>query len=442
LKKNKSAAEELFEVLYSPADPLPLGLFRVVFGIVLLFRFLTLCLQFDPLFTANSPMSLEASRLFSESPSTDEVFYFHWDLFLLSDSTLWAAAVFAGYGASIVAFLLGWRTRLATLLVFLFTVSFNRREPIMLTGGDILAQFMLFWLLFVPAGAALSLDATRRRGDGATLPVVRAWNLGFLQAQLALVYFSTFLLKMGTATWKEGRALTEAWNLTFHGRPWGASLAAIPGIPEVSNYATLLFEVAFAFFIWNRRIRPWLLAAGVLLHIGIELTIRAGPFSSVMLACYIPFLDAETVRRWAKWFAPLREAIENIRWQLAMLREGRWVFYYNGHCGFCRRWVGRAQKITLRRVEWRDFHQHGAEVAHLNLRFDRAAYLVIDRRTAFPGFRAFRRLLLAMPLLWLLLPLVYLPGARPLGDVLYRYISVKYGPVDQAPACRVKHAKT
>ena len=128
--------------------------------------------------------------------------------------------------------------------------------------------------------------------------------------------------------------------------------------------------------------------------------------------------------------------------ELSLLRNGRWVVYYNGHCAFCRRWVGRAQRITLKRVAWRDFHQQGAEVAHLNLRFDQAAYLVINRWTALPGFRAFRRLLWAMPLLWPLLPVVYLPGARPLGDALYRYISVKYGPVDQAPACRVNQLKT
>ena len=127
--------------------------------------------------------------------------------------------------------------------------------------------------------------------------------------------------------------------------------------------------------------------------------------------------------------------------ELSQLRNGRWVVYYNGHCKFCRRWVGRARKISLRQVHWRDFHEHGAEVAHMNLRFDQAAYLVIDRRIAFPGFRAFRKLLLAMPLLWPLLPFAYLPGARSLGDALYRYISVKYGPVEQVPACRVDHVK-
>jgi predicted DCC family thiol-disulfide oxidoreductase YuxK len=125
-----------------------------------------------------------------------------------------------------------------------------------------------------------------------------------------------------------------------------------------------------------------------------------------------------------------------------MLRAGSWVVYYDGQCGFCRRWARRAQRIALERVEWRDFREDVSVAAHLNLRFDQAAYLVIDRRVALPGFRAFRRLLWAMPLLWPLLPVVYLPGARLLGDALYRHVSVKYGPVNQAPACGARRAKT
>jgi len=436
LKKTKPASQELLELLYSPADPLPLSVFRIVFGVVLLVRFVTLCLQFDPLFTPNSFVSMEVSRQYVESPSRDLVPYLRWELFGLSPSTTWAAVIFAIYGASIGAFLLGWRTRFSTFLVFVCTVSIHRREPFIWTGGDYLAQLMTFWLLFLPAGAALSLDALQRRRGGLAQPVVRSWNLGVLQAQLAIVYLSTFLLKMGTTAWKQGAALEQVWRLPFHARPWSPYLASIPGLPEVGTWATLAFELTFPFLVWSRRVRPWLLGIGILFHAGIELTIRAGPFSYVMLACYVPFLSGEMLRSWGRWLGPLRTRLGNISWQREMLWQGKWVVYYNGDCGFCRRWVGRARRVAWRRVEWRDFQLHGSEVLHLNPRFDRAAYLVIGGRIALPGFRAFRTLLFAMPLLWPLLPLVYLPGSVRIGDALYRMISVRYGPASSAPACR------
>ena len=301
----KTAVQELRELLFSPVDPLPLALFRVVFGLVLLGSFLTLCPDFDPLFTENSPVRLEDSRLLSEYAWIEPVPSWRWNLFELSPSSTWAAALFILYGFSVLSMTLGWRTRLATLLVFLLTVSIHRREPIIWTGGDFLFQIFAFWLLFVPAGVALSVDAWRRRQEGTPQPLVRSWALLLLQAQLALVYFSTFLLKLQTVSWKSGTALFHAWQLPHYARPWGASLAAVPGLALVSTYGALFFELAFPLLIWNRRFRPWLLLLGASLHLSIELTFRAGPFSSVMLAAYIPFLAPVTLRRWLGRFFPV-----------------------------------------------------------------------------------------------------------------------------------------
>ena len=425
----KTAVQELRELLFSPVDPLPLALFRVVFGLVLLGSFLTLCPDFDPLFTENSPVRLEDSRLLSEYAWIEPVPSWRWNLFELSPSSTWAAALFILYGFSVLAMTLGWRTRLATLLVFLLTVSIHRREPIIWTGGDFLFQIFAFWLLFVPAGAALSVDAWRRRQEGTPQPLVRSWALLLLQAQLALVYFSTFLLKLQTVSWKSGTALFHAWQLPHYARPWGASLAAVPGLALVSTYGALFFELAFPLLIWNRRFRPWLLLLGASLHLSIELTFRAGPFSSVMLAAYIPFLAPVTLRRWLGRFFPGVPPNDSLPWHMGLLRQGKWVVYFDGNCGFCRRWIKRAQKVTLKQVQWRDFRSQGEEAAHLNPRFDQAAYLIINKRIALPGFLGFRRLLFAMPLFWVLLPLAYLPGSRRLGDAVYRFISVRYGPV-------------
>ncbi|MBF8304911.1 MAG: Vitamin K-dependent gamma-carboxylase [Acidobacteria bacterium] len=431
----KTAAQQLHDLLFAPADPLPLGLFRIVCGLVLLARFVTLCLGFDPLFTADSPMSPESALLFSESPSSEEVPYVPWSLFGVSAAEAWARLLFVGYGFSIVALLVGWKTRTATLLVFLFTVSVHRREPLIWTGGDLLLQYFAFWLLFVPAGAALSLDAASRTSRAENPPPVRSWHLLLLQGQLALVYFSTFFLKIGTASWKSGTALGNAWQLPFYARTWSASLADIPGFSEIGTWATLAFELAFPIFIWSRRLRPWLLAIGLGLHLGIELTLRAGPFSAAMLAGYVPFLSATGLRAWLARLSSFRGATGGLFWQTAMLGQGKWVIYFNGNCGFCRRWIGRAQRIALPYVQWRDFNEHREEAAHLNPQFQEAAYLIIDQRVALPGFRAFRKLLLALPLLWPLIPFVYLPGARALGDVLYRSISIRYGPVAPNPSC-------
>jgi len=154
-----------------------------------------------------------------------------------------------------------------------------------------------------------------------------------------------------------------------------------------------------------------------------------------MLAGYVPFLSATVLREWIARWSDFRGATGGLCWQMAMLGQSRWVVYCNGNCGFCRRWVGRAQRIALPYIQWRDFNEHRDEVAHRNPQFQESAYLIIDQRVALPGFRGFRKLLWALPLLWPLVPLAYRPGARAIGDFLYRSISIRYGPVRPNPSC-------
>lgn len=144
---------------------------------------------------------------------------------------------------------------------------------------------------------------------------------------------------------------------------------------------------------------------------------------------YTSFLRPEWIRNWFARRARLGSARGALIWQLQALQQGRWAVYYNGNCSFCRKWVARAKRVALPQVQWLDFQQCREEVAHLHPCFDQTAYLIIDRRVALPGFRGFRKLALAVPPLWPLLPFLYLPGARWIGDAVYRFVSVRYGPV-------------
>ena len=418
------------ESLFLPADPLPLGLFRIAFGVLLLFRFISLCLDFNPLFTEAGPVPLQAAEAYGEAVSGGVAPYYRWSLFAISESTAWARLLFAVYGVAIVACLLGWRTRLTSLIVFVLTVSIHRREPILWLGGDSVIQGFAFWMLFVPAGHVLALDACRFTKQGRARPVVRRWALLLMQAQMALIYLATLLLKLEDPSWIDGTALGHSWQLPFYSREWIAPLAGVPALVMAGTGATLLFEAGFPILVWWPRFRLWLLSLAALFHLGIELTLRTGIFSWAMLVCLIPFLPAANLRHWIERLderARLRPG--RWLWRIRMLQKKRWVVYFDGQCSFCRRWIGKARWAALPLVEWRDFRRHGDEVAHLNPQFDRAAYLIMDNTIALPGFLAFRSLLWAMPILWPLLPIAALPGSRLVGEWMYRHISIRYGPV-------------
>lgn len=129
------------------------------------------------------------------------------------------------------------------------------------------------------------------------------------------------------------------------------------------------------------------------------------------------------------------------RWQRDALRRGEWEVYYDGDCGFCRRWAGRAARFSHPLIRWRNFRALSPEqrdaIAHLNPRFDQAAYVIIAHQLALPGFAAFRQLALASPRLWPLLPLAYFPGSSWLGPKLYQWIARRYGPTSKHAPCQL-----
>ena len=103
--------------------------------------------------------------------------------------------------------------------------------------------------------------------------------------------------------------------------------------------------------------------------------------------------------------------------------------YYDGQCGLCRTavaWMSRAD--WLHRVRW----VAGETVARLpdgltREMLDAAMYLEDRQGRLHGGFFALRRLATMLPPLMPIAPLMWLPGARPLGVRVYAAIARNRG---------------
>jgi predicted DCC family thiol-disulfide oxidoreductase YuxK len=97
--------------------------------------------------------------------------------------------------------------------------------------------------------------------------------------------------------------------------------------------------------------------------------------------------------------------------------------FYDGDCGLCRRTVRVLRRLdVLRQLEWVDFRAAIVDIDPRRLEHEMAART--GGRTYF-GFPAYRALSWRLPIFWPLLPLMYLPGARPIGDAVYRRIAAR-----------------
>ena len=183
-----------------------------------------------------------------------------------------------------------------------------------------------------------------------------------------------------------------------------------PLVYRLAGLGTILFEMGFLWCMFFPWLRPLAAFGGLAFHESTSafMTIK---FRSLQW-CYIVFVN---------WAGGLRHI-------------GRWLFkdemhiLYDGNCRLCRRtiallrvfdWLGRVTYVNaldesaLRRrgLAWLD---PSALLADM--------HAVVDQRR-WLGYEAYRALAWRIPILWPILPLMYLPPVAAVGRRIYRHVA-------------------
>jgi Vitamin K-dependent gamma-carboxylase len=274
------------EFWFRPEPMYTLGLVRIVYGTVAVAWTLSLMPDLYDFF-GNDGISHHG-----------DVGHYRWSIFEMctSDEVLligWLVLLLAA-----IALTVGWNTRLAAILVFVLVVSFDRRTPSVFNSGDMLVRVESLFIALSPCGTALSLDQRRRTGDFWSAQIRAPWSIRLMQCQLSLIYLATVRAKLSGTTWPNGTAVSYALQL------WDMQLLPVPNfiktnalLMNLATWGTLVVESTLPILVWVRRLRPWALGAGVLLHLGILLTMSVGFFTPAMLVLYVAFIPPETARR-------------------------------------------------------------------------------------------------------------------------------------------------
>jgi hypothetical protein len=225
----------------------------------------------------------------------------HWTILFFNTDNL--AVLYPAFGvwmAITVAFILGWHTRLMTVLLWLATQCFINRNPIIHNYGDKVLAIGLFLLLWAPSGRAFSLDSLRARnkwrktgGQPATeAPLTPAWPVRLFQIQLCTIYLTTALAKLLRedlaleGSWWDGTSLHYVLN-NFALARWSYAQLPLPfWLTAPLTYVAVWWELLFTPLILNRWTRKWALWFGILFHVGIFLVIEVGWFSFYCLTLY------------------------------------------------------------------------------------------------------------------------------------------------------------
>jgi hypothetical protein len=236
-------------------------------------------------------------------------------LHLLSGAAWFEGLLFAVEAACAAALLLGWRTRIATVLCFVLLVSRQTRNELVLFGPDMVLRVILFWAMFLPLAKRWSLDAAR--GGREAKPSGERWlgvaGVSYL-VQFSLVYVINGLMKTGPAWQTDHTAVARALTLDIYSRPPGVWLNQFDGLTMALTVATLWIEIWGCLLLvlpmwngWGRLLGCLLLGA---LQIGFNVTMDLGLFGPVMLGAMVGFLPAEF---WDRLVAPMVRRLAPVR---------------------------------------------------------------------------------------------------------------------------------
>jgi len=291
---------------YLTVDPRSLGLFRVLFGAVLLSDLARRWSELG-LWYANSGLLPNHTLLWR--PPTSNLF----SLFFTLSSVREAQLGFVLCAVVYVMFMLGYRMRWVQVLTLLARVSLNSRLAVLENGGDMVMDLLCLLTLPLPLGARFSLDAlastpespapsddtsaVAEASEPATAPVVSIAMLALL-LQFSAIYLFNASSKSGAA-WHDGSAVYYALQqdklVTWVG-VWLREHLSVSAVHALT-WSTLTTEwCGFALLItpvFVRQARLLAICVMPVLHLGFALGLNLGGFSPAMISFYALLLAAE-----------------------------------------------------------------------------------------------------------------------------------------------------
>lgn len=268
---------------FAPEPTSTLALFRIAIGVISLAWALSLLPDLHAFFSPNGVEPIPPARMPSGS----------WGVLNTFPNYTVAVVLYVALLVASCCLTVGYRTRLAGVVVFAAVLSFEHRAPSIWNSGDGLLRNLCFFLMLAPAGASLSVDRWRTARDRFwEFPARAPWALRLVQIQVSAVYLSSAWFKFHSAAWLHGTAVSYASRLEdFYRYPMPGGLSRSLLFSSVMTYWTLAIELMIGILVWNRAARPWVLSLGIGLHVLVGLNLRLGFFSETMLAAYLAFLS-------------------------------------------------------------------------------------------------------------------------------------------------------
>lgn len=285
-------------VLCALLEPLAIDLrslaaYRIAIALVLLVDLATRAVDLSDHYTDRGFYPRAARIALEHSDWYDGEIRYEWSLHMLSGEAWAQAGLFLLAALFAAGMLAGYRTRLCTAASAVLLCSLQARNPLVLDAGDTLLRCIMIWSIFLPLGAAFSVD---RRRDASPPGRMRVLSVGSaaLLLQVAVMYWFTATAKHDPIWTRDYSAVYYVLNLDVITTPFGHWLLRFPRLLQVLTFTTFWLELVGPCLALCPLLTRWPRAAVVvcfwLLHLGMAVTLALGILEWVVIAAWFPFL--------------------------------------------------------------------------------------------------------------------------------------------------------
>lgn len=251
----------------------PLAVFRIFFGIMMLFGILR--------FWYNGWIE----KLYLEPTFHFSYYGFEW-IKPIGNYT-YLLFIIAGVSATLVA--LGFKYRLAIIAFFLSFTYIELMDKTTYLNHYYFITVLSFVLIFLPANARFSLDAYFNKKEYLNVP---KWTIDSVKLLLGIVYFYAGLAKLNS-DWLLRAQPLKIWLPSKYDLPFiGNNLMQQEWFHYAMSWCGALYDLTIPFLLLYKRTRLFAFALVVFFHVFTRVLFPIGMFPFIMIVATLIFFDA------------------------------------------------------------------------------------------------------------------------------------------------------
>ena len=221
---------------------------------------------------------------------------------MLTGTTAGEAVLFILAAIFGIAFLVGYRTTIATVLTWYMLSSLQWRNFLVDNSADDLMRMLLFWGMFLPLGKRFSLDAwsKKKRGPNASPEPKRVLSVASaaLLIQVGFLYWFAVASKTDPSWRVDGMAVYYTLSIDLYATPVGQFLLNFPQLLQLMTRVTIWMEALGPTLAFSPIATPFIRSIVTLMFLAFHLVflnvcLDLGAFHYVSAVAWIPFLPTE-----------------------------------------------------------------------------------------------------------------------------------------------------